>query len=707
MTNRSARSDHGASEPASLTPLARVQLGALALTIFVIPLLIWPGLTDYNYTKTIASLILISILLILWGLTAWRRSSWTIRVPWLLGPLAGLALAGAVSSIRAVNGHVVIQSVVLLVYFVLLLWMIADVVRDARSARWLLVSLLASGALVALYGILQYVGAVPGSPNGTGLSAVISSMGNRNHLGGFLLYLLYPSVIVLMGVRKQWAKALTLGAIVLAFVTMLSLNQSGTLIAFAVATVALVVGSLIFRPRRPVHANRGWLLALVVTVLAGGGALLVLSPFIAPSGGTPVTSLSNVTTGLSDLLEAHSSQTRVLDWWIGLDMFEDNPMTGAGLGNYKIDFIASKASFLATPRGRTYDIDISHASQAHNEYVQATAEMGIFGALLLAASLGTLAASLWVRLRRADEKERLDLLLLSAGLIALLVHAAVSFPAHVVGSSLELVLLCGLALSPSYGNAMTSTWRLQGWTARGLHVAVSVVALIVAGFAVADATANWLMERGIAQVKSGLYADGEQTLQRSLALDFAPRQTYYYLGIAQIQLGELEDAQKSLRKCMTRFVDEAALLNYANLLVNTGQSEQALAPLNLLLASHPRPEIEPRARYLHAMAVSETGNPEAAAASIEALLIEYPDYETPYIGLGAVYEKLGRYDDARAAYRRGQALIEQLLAEARASQASAATASAEAKARTKIEKLISERAVLEERLRNLPVPSIP
>jgi len=87
--------------------------------------------------------------------------------------------------------------------------MIANVVREERDIRWILTSLLASGTLAALYGTLQYFAILPGPPGTTGVNAVVSTMGNRNHLGGFLLYLIYPAMILLLGNRNSWGKALT------------------------------------------------------------------------------------------------------------------------------------------------------------------------------------------------------------------------------------------------------------------------------------------------------------------------------------------------------------------------------------------------------------------------------------------------------------------------------------------------------------------
>ncbi|MCK5246212.1 tetratricopeptide repeat protein [Candidatus Bipolaricaulota bacterium] len=308
-------------------------------------------------------------------------------------------------------------------------------------------------------------------------------------------------------------------------------------------------------------------------------------------------------------------------------------------------------------------------------------------------------------LEAQQQNSRVALLLLAGGIVAFLSHSLISFPAHVVGSSLEFIAFCGLALSLSYGTSLSFTWVLDGWKGKTVHILLIVVGLTVSGFAAADIRANWLMERGIDQVQAGLYAAGEGTLQKSLSPDFAPRQTYYYLAVAQIHLGKLDEAQGSLEKCMTRFIDEASLLNYANLLVNTGQSERAFEPLDLLLASRPRRDIQRRAKYLRALAISETGDPEGAILLIEDLLKDNPSYVTPLIGLGSIYESLDRIEEARSSYSEGLEKIEIAIAKIRATIAAigeTATAEEAGELQAQISRLTYERATLLERLRLLP-----
>jgi tetratricopeptide (TPR) repeat protein len=59
------------------------------------------------------------------------------------------------------------------------------------------------------------------------------------------------------------------------------------------------------------------------------------------------------------------------------------------------------------------------------------------------------------------------------------------------------------------------------------------------------------------------------------------------------------------------------------------------------------------ARYGLAIEYANTGQEEAAAAEFDELLKHNPDYAAGYFHAGRVLEKLGRVEEAKAAYERG------------------------------------------------------
>ncbi|GAJ17359.1 unnamed protein product, partial [marine sediment metagenome] len=146
------------------------------------PLFIWPGaITEYGYGKSIFALVGVSLLVILWGIHALVKGKWEIRLPWITFPVLGLVVVSLFSLIHATNGRVVIQSLMLVIFFFLFFLVIANLVRERRDVTLILYSLLLSAFFASLYGLLQYLGVMPGTSGGHGLGEVISTMGNRNY----------------------------------------------------------------------------------------------------------------------------------------------------------------------------------------------------------------------------------------------------------------------------------------------------------------------------------------------------------------------------------------------------------------------------------------------------------------------------------------------------------------------------------------------
>ena len=680
----------------------RVLVYGLAFTLFALPLFILPNATEYGYTKTILAIVLISILGLLWGIDGWRKGTWAVRIPWITWPFLAFAAASLFSLLGATNGRFVVQSLVLLVVFFFLFVLTSNAAREKRDVTLLLGSFLTSVSLVSLYGLLQYAGVLAGPGAGKGLGQVISTLGNKEYIAGLLAYILLPAVILIFRLRSTLLRLAALVLIAFNFGALMLLDQAGANVALIVAFVAAVIGWLVFRPIEPLRRARAWILALILVV---GLAYLVE----APSG--PLNSVVGLsadgTSWIGTVWRQNSGATRTWDWWIGLEMWKSSPWVGVGLGNYKLDFLPYKAQFLQTPQGVNYNFYIARAAQAHNEYVQVLAEVGVFGLAAVVAFLVFLVTSLLSRLRRnADEGDRLDLILCSAGLVAVVVHALVSFPAHLPASSLAAILVCGLALSPAYGDRATVALHVRGWKLRAAVVVMAVTGVAISTVAVRDLASNVLMKEGIEQLQLGQTETGKATLERSLRLDFAPHMTYFYLGMADARLGNLEAAFKSFERCQTRFLEENTYLIYGELAANVGKTAVARETIATLLASQPAPEIEQRARYVRAIVSLREGDAQATSAELENLVRDAPNFEAARIALANVLLARGLRDAAVSEYTRALEIVEGKLAAAEKTMASTTrmAASAYGELRSTIATLRSERDSILERLKPLRGP---
>jgi O-antigen ligase len=645
----------------------RVLVFLIAFFVFSMPLFIWPGITEYGYGKSIFSLIGISILLAMWGVSALVRGRWKIRLPWLTFPVLVLIVVSLVSLIHAVNGCVVIQSLALVVFFFLFYLLLANTIKEKRDVTLILFALLLSAFFASLYGLLQYLGVMRGAHGTPGLNEIISTLGNRNYLGGFLAYLLIPSVVLIVRLRSRILRVVAIIILSFNFGMAMLVNQAGTRIALLVACIALLIGWAIFRPIAPLRKNRAWLIALL---------LVLVFTFLVEAPSGPLNSVVGLSADsgswIGRMWAQNAGKTRSWDWWVGWEMFKEHPMVGVGLGNYKLNFLPYKAAFLASPQGANYDFYIARAAQAHNDYVQVVAELGVLGSLALLALLLAIPFSFWIRLRKnTDEFDRFDLLLLAGGVVVFLVHALVSFPTHLPASSLVLVLLLGLASSPAYGGGATKTVHLMGWSLKGTTLGLLVVCLSVSVIGIRDYRANLLLAQGTRQLQIGQTRLAEATLEQSVKLDFCPRQTYYYLATAKIKQGRYEEG--------------------------------------LDLSTQPNASMELQAKYLNAMIALRKGDYNRAGDLLEALVEAHPSFERAYIALGDLYRGLRMPVTARKNYEKALTLIKKALASNQSKLSSATRMQADeyAKLRGEIEILKQEKEAVEAALRGLPPPTSP
>ena len=683
--------------------MRRVTLGVAAVGLFGLPLFLWPGITDSSYGKSIAALVFVAVLTLVWSLRVWREGGHTLRLPWVALPFVAFALTAGLSLVHAMSARVVLQSLVLVLAYGQVAWFVADNVRTRGEVRLLLLSILASGFAASTYGILQYAGVLSGATQAAGLNNVISFMGNRNFLGGYLAYILFPSVLLAVRLRSKLVRLATILMLATVLATTILVQQTAVVIILSVTAFGLAAGWIVYRLwKRPRRLPR--LIGLTLVLVAVSVTAVVL---IDRSSAATSESPSRVTLSLHDLWIRNSGDTRLWNWLVALQMLEVHPWTGVGLGNYKLNYVTYSAALASTPRGEALALSAPtvRAAQAHNEYVQVAAELGVLGLLALFGLLATLAVSLWRRIRRAQGVgDRTDLILLYCGLMTFFAHALVSFPAHLPSSALAVMAVLGLCLSRAYGDQATLALRLRRPMVRSLLIVGSCAALSVAVIAVRDARADVLIGRGIAESRSGDPAAAETLFERSLRLDFCPRQTYYYLANVEGVQGKIDEALEHLELCLTRFTDQRVYLEYADVVGSLGRISEARAAALLVVSSHPPIRTEMDARLLLAVLDLLEGDSDIAAEGLRTMIASHPEYAASYVHLGDLYLSLGRIEDARSTYEAGLDAIKWYAAtlEGRLASPETKTAVVLAQTRSTLDELRTQRTILMKRLADLP-----
>ena len=302
-----------------------------------------------------------------------------------------------------------------------LIFLIAtDIFRKEREVRSLILSLAVLGFLLAVIGSVQeftadgklYWVRLPQNPAGT-----FGPYVNRNHYAGFV-EMLFP--FALLGALKpnlENGKRIVLGfAALLMVATVFLCGSRGGFISVALQMIFLAV-LVLWRSR-----NVGIILTLALAFVMTGafGTWLGSDRLIGRLGD-----LKN-TGGFSRLQVAKDS----------IQMFEDRPLTGWGLGTFPVIY----------PKYRTFATDL-YVNEAHNDFVQLLVETGIVG---FAAGLFLLVVVFrrgFAQLRDPDYSSwRTAAVAASlAGVVGITVHSLFDFNLQIPANALIFYVLCAIA----------------------------------------------------------------------------------------------------------------------------------------------------------------------------------------------------------------------------------------------------------------------
>jgi O-antigen ligase len=350
-------------------------------------------------------------------------------------------------SLSIAPGATLRQGLFLAALFLLGFLVLKTVVRG-RSIRTVLAVLVVSGVFQALYGLFELTRANPRLlfyPKAFSLDSVTGTFVNRNHLSGYL-EMIVPLALGLAAARMNlltfgvkglreklllWTSKGVLGsvlvlaaAVVMSLGIVLSRSRSGVVVlAF---TVFLFLGLSVYQYSRT-GFRQPWIgKSIRATFLA------VVALAVVVGVGSTVRRFA-----LDDLLH----EDRPVYWANTLDIVGDFPLFGTGLG-------AFASAYGAYEKGISSDLELRHA---HNDYLEALAELGVAGTALLLAIILAVAVRAFLAWRDRRNAQARGLAL--GGLVSLAgmgLHAATDFNLHVTANAVLFTVVLGLTLVMSY-----------------------------------------------------------------------------------------------------------------------------------------------------------------------------------------------------------------------------------------------------------------
>lgn len=304
-----------------------------------------------------------------------------------------------------------------------------------------------------LQGALQAISA----PSKAGVA--IGTFGNPNYLAEFIVLTL-PAVGAWVALRRGWLRVVGAIGLVVVLVALIATGTRAALLGLIVGSVvaAVVVWGKAALDPRPLWKDPRSRIGVVL------GAILVFA-VVGVAGNRLASKLSNV--GQPDA----AIEARLVNWGVGVELWKERPLTGAGLGTYKLMNVEKMMA--VHPDGAPEAAWKQRFLQLHNEPLQLLVETGLVGTLLVFGAF-----AFWFRetRRNAALDDRLKFGLL-AGVSAILVAGFFGFPFHVSSTAVAIVfmLALGLAAETPATSEHLSTWR------PAYAVVAAMLIVIVAG----------------------------------------------------------------------------------------------------------------------------------------------------------------------------------------------------------------------------------
>ncbi len=482
-------------------PFGSVQAGWIffvqAGVIFLFVLWLASQLVEGSITFAQARLALpLALLVIYLGLTLLSLPSSVLRFI----SSEGFRLAGLAAETVAATGKTVEPAfrisltpfesegeLLKLVAYALAFFITINVFRHRPAFLRLYRALIASGTFIGLFGIIQNVWS-----NGkiywrfeSGSGTPFGPFVNHNHFAGYVELCLGLSMGMCIAEWLRFHKRAQESGMAAHF-AWAWLPEGGRVWLFLVTSFIMIAALTL-------SLSRGGVISFLATSLIFGTAALVgkrkaldsaesrhfrLRPLLIFAGLITIIVvvgiLANTPRVRQRLRLDEAAAYRVRIWESSLKAISDFPLTGAGLGSFRILFPRYKSGMAG-----------SEVTHAENEYIQWLVETGFLGTMLILFVAGRFLRILYLRLRNSGDYESRYLALGAAfGITSLSIHNCMDFNLHIPSNALTFVVigaLCILLASCSGSRAGRSltleTTRIRPGRAGSLSLTVLVLIL--------------------------------------------------------------------------------------------------------------------------------------------------------------------------------------------------------------------------------------
>ncbi|MBU4511257.1 O-antigen ligase family protein, partial [bacterium] len=411
--------------------------------------------------------------------------------------------------------------------------------------------------LVSLYTIFHYYGFILYLKE---FGPVISTIGQKNWTSNYLA-LIFPLMFSYFLIEKsKRKKKFYFVALSIVYATLMICQSRGIWISISLTSIFAIYISFKFKIIKILKENQKWLILLILT-------FVIITIIYSTDNLLNKSAITVTERAMSTFDEKDPSiNTRVLMWKNTLKMIQSRPLFGLGIGTFKMNYLDYQAEFL---RDNPYYLKYwAHAGEAHNEYLQIGAELGIIG-LGIFLSIIFIFYNLILKYLKKESRDNEKIIVfgLLMGITCFLIHSLFSFPLHVPALGSAFFIIVGLTIVylkdfrfSKFGNSKKGNKNVIKRQSSRLTILFSILILLVTIFVIDSLVIRpYLAEvyayKGRENLAFAKYNNALSDFEYAAKLDPYNGRILLNLGATYYNLGFFEEVEKTLQQSKEYYND--------------------------------------------------------------------------------------------------------------------------------------------------------
>jgi len=408
----------------------------LKLLLIIVPLLVNKYVYDLRINQETGLKLFTLIVIAVWLAKIINTGKYSLKKTKLDLPLILFSLVLLLSLFTSKTKVVSSKDLIIFFSYILIFFLITNNLNRKTDFNSFIHLFFIISLLVSIYTIIQYYGIDPYLKE---FQSLTSTIGQKNWISNYLA-MIFPvvfSYFLLEQSKKNRIFYFFLLSIL--YATLMICQSRGIWISISFTLILAIYIIFKFKLFKIFQENKRWLILLLISFFIITAIYSTDNPLNKSAITVPQRALSTFDE------QDPSINTRLLIWKSTLEMIKDRPMFGSGIGAFKMNYLDYQATLL---KDNPYYVKYSgNAREAHNEYLQMWAEIGIIGLAIFIGVILIFYDLIINYLKKVDnDKDKIIVFGLVLGITCFLIHCLFTFPLHVPALGVTFFTLVGLTV---------------------------------------------------------------------------------------------------------------------------------------------------------------------------------------------------------------------------------------------------------------------